>query len=155
MEYRKLPHGDDRISVLGPGTGGVQAASDKEIEGVIRAAVERGINFLDLCGGAKSVYAPIGRALSGCRDKVFVQTHFGAVYNDKGDYGWSRSLDEIKRTVEWELETLGTDYADFGFLHCVDEDADFDGLSENGVFDLIQVLRPRENGRQARGGALR
>ncbi len=31
MEYRKLPHGDEEISVLGLGMGGIQNCSDKEI----------------------------------------------------------------------------------------------------------------------------
>lgn len=141
MEYRKLPRGEEKISVLGLGMGGIQKASDKEIEQVIRRAVENGINFLDLCGGASNVYAPIGRALADCRERVYVQMHFGAVYNDKGDYGWSRSFDEIRRTVAWELETLGTDYMDFGFLHCVDEGEDFDELVNNGVLDYIRELK--------------
>lgn len=141
MEYRKLPHGDEKISVLGLGMGGIQKASDREIEQVIEKAVGNGVSFLDLCGGAGNVYAPIGRALRGCREKVYVQMHFGAVYNDKGDYAWSRSLDEIKRTVDWELETLGFGYMDFGFLHCVDED--FDELVSGGVFDYIKELKNR------------
>ena len=143
MEYRKLPHGDEKISVLGLGMGGIQKSSDKEIEQVIRKAVDNGINFLDLCGGANNVYAPIGKAFADVREKVYVQMHFGAVYNNKGDYGWSRDLNEIKRTVDWELETLGTDYMDFGFLHCVDEDEDFDELVSNGVLDHIRELKKR------------
>lgn len=143
MEYRKLPHGEEKISVLGLGMGGIQKASDNEIEQMIRKAIDNGINFLDLCGGASNVYAPIGRAFADCRERVYVQMHFGTVYNDKGDYGWSRSFDEIKRTVAWELETLGTDYMDFGFLHCVDEDEDFDELVNNGVLDYIRELKKR------------
>lgn len=143
MEYRKLPHGVEKISVLGLGMGGIQQVSDAEIEQVIRRAVDNGINFFDLCGGASNVYAPIGRALVGCREKVYVQMHFGAVYNENGDYGWSRDPDEIKRTVDWELETLGTDYMDFGFLHCVDENEDFDELVNNGVLDYIRELKKR------------
>lgn len=143
MEYRKLPHGDEMIGVLGLGTGGIQNSPDVEIEQVIHKAIEHGLNFFDLCGGGKNVYAPFGRAIRGNREKIYFQMHFGAVYNDKGEYGWSRNLDEIRRTVEWEFETLGTDYADFGFLHCVDEDADFDKLCEEGVFDYIKELKKR------------
>lgn len=141
MEYRKLPHGNERISVLGLGTGGIQNSSDSEIERVILKAIENGINFFDLCGGGRNVYAPIGKAFKGNRGNVYVQMHFGAVYNDKGEYGWSRDLDEIKRTVDWELNTLKTDYIDFGFLHCVDEDEDFDKLISGGVFAHIKELK--------------
>lgn len=48
MEYRKLPHGVEKISVLGLGMGGIQQVSDAEIEQVIR------------------------RALAGCRDRKSV-----------------------------------------------------------------------------------
>ena len=141
MEYRKLPHGKEEISVFGLGMGGIQGSSDSEIEQVVRKAVENGINFFDLCGGANNIYAPFGKGVHGSRDKIYVQMHFGAVYNDKGEYGWSRDLSGIKRTVEWELRQLKTDYIDFGFLHCVDEDNDVDKLVSGGIFDHIKELK--------------
>ena len=143
MEYRQLPHGSEqeKFSTLGLGMGGIQQASDAEIEQVVRTAIDRGINFFDLCAGARNVYAPFGRGIAGQRDRVFFQLHFGAVYNEKGEYGWSRDLALIRRTFEWELTTLGTDYADFGFLHCVDEDADLDELLGAGVLDYIQAQK--------------
>lgn len=143
MEYRKLPHGDarERFSALGLGMGGIQNCPDEEIEQVIRTAVRNGINFFDLCGGGRNVYEPFGRAIAGQRDKVFFQLHFGAVYNQKGQYGWSRNLEQIKETFAWELKALGTDYADFGFLHCVDEDNDFDELCSSGVLDYIKEMK--------------
>ena len=143
MEHRKLPHGTEkeRFSVLGLGMGGIQGSPGEEIEHTIRHAIENGINFFDLCAGGKSVYAPFGRAIAGQRDKVFLQLHFGAVYNEKGESGWSRDPDEIKRTFAWELETLGTDYADIGFLHCVDEDEDYDKLVLSGLWDHLIALK--------------
>lgn len=143
MEYRKLPHGEphEQFSVLGLGMGGIQNCGDDEIEQVIRTAIDNGINFFDLCGGGKNVYEPFGKAIAGQREKVFFQLHFGAVYNKNGDYGWSRSLKEIRETVKWELKTIGTDYADFGFLHCVDEDDDLDKLTVNGIVDHIKEMK--------------
>lgn len=143
MEYRKLPHGEygEQISVLGLGMGGIQNCPDAEIEQVIRTAVLKGINFFDLCAGARNVYKPFGKAIAGQRDKVFLQIHFGAVYNETGEYGWSRNLEQVKETFAWEMETLGTNYADFGFLHCVDEDNDFDVLSSSGIFDYLKKMK--------------
>lgn len=141
MEYRKLPHGEEKISVLGLGMGGIQGSSDAEIKQVIRKAVEHGINFFDLCGGGRNVYEPFGKAIRGNRENIYVQMHFGAVYNSKGEYGWSRKFDEIKNTIDWELKALNTDYIDFGFLHCVDEDEDFDKLISIGIFDYLKELK--------------
>lgn len=141
MEYRKLPHGEERIGVLGLGMGGIQKSSDAEIEQVVRTAIENGINFFDLCAGGKNVYAPFGRAIAGQRDKVLFQLHLGAVYNEKGEYGWSRDLARAREAFLEELEILGTNYADFGFLHCIDEAEDFDKLVEIGVLDYIKELK--------------
>ena len=142
MEYRQLPHGTptEQFSEIGLGLGGIGQTPADEIEAIIRKAIDHGINFFDLCT-AGATYAPFGRAIAGKRDKVFLQMHFGAVYNENGEYGWCRDFDTIKKTFLWELETMGTDYADFGFLHCVDEDADFDTLCEIGVLDYLKELK--------------
>ncbi len=142
MEYRKLPRGNEneKFSVLGLGMGGIQHTLADEIEAIIGKAIDNGINFFDLCAGG-AVYAPFGRAIKGRREKVFLQMHFGAVYDKNGEYGWCRDFETIKNTFSWELDTLGTDYADFGFLHCVDEDEDFDKLTEIGVVDYLKELK--------------
>ena len=143
MEYRQLPHGNEneRLGVLGLGMGGIQKCSDQELEQIIRTAIDNGINFFDLCAGGKNVYEPFGRAMAGRREKVFFQLHLGAVYNEKGEYGWSRDMTKMRETFEWEMQALGTDYVDFGFLHCIDEDADFDELVTIGALDYIKELK--------------
>ena len=142
-EYRKLPHGDERICTLGLGMGGIQNAPADEIRAVIEKAIANGINFFDLCAGGKSVYEPFGKAIAPCRDRVFFRLHFGAVYNENGEYGWSRNLQTIRQTFLWEPEALGTDYVDFGFLHCVDEESDFDEIRKNGILDYVKDLHER------------
>lgn len=143
MKYRALPPGapTERFSTLGLGLGGIQQAPAAEIRQVIETAIAHGINFFDLCAGAAKTCAPFGQAIRGRREQVFFQLHLGAVYNESGEYGWSRDLSEIQRAFAWELETLGTDYADFGFLHCVDELADIDALEKNGILEFAQSMR--------------
>lgn len=143
IEYRKLPKGNELISTLGLGMGGIQNTPPDEIEAVIREAVANGINFFDLCAGGASVYTPFGKAIRGVREKVYFQLHFGAVYNSDGEYGWSRDLETIRRTFEWEMKTLDTDYVDFGFLHCVDEDSDIEDIMKNGIFDYVRELKSK------------
>ncbi len=141
MEYRKLPHGNELISTLGLGLGGIQNASPDEIQAVIEKAIQNGIKFFDLCAGGKNVYEPFGKAIENNRDNIYFQLHFGAVYNEKGEYGWSRNPETIKRTFAWELKTLKTDTVDFGFLHCVDEESDFDDIKKNGILDYVKELK--------------
>lgn len=142
MEYRQLPHGTDkeRFSVLGLGMGGIQHTPAEEIEAIISKAIDQGINFFDLCAGG-TVYRPFGQAIWGRREQVFLQMHFGAVYDAEGEYGWCRDFETIRKTFLWELETLGTDYSDFGFLHCVDEVEDLDVLCRIGLVDYLKELR--------------
>ncbi len=142
MEYRQLPHGNEneKFSVIGLGLGGIGTTPVEEIEAIIRKAIDHGINYFDMCT-AGATYAPVGRAIAGRREQVFLQVHFGAVYDENGEYGWCRDFETIKKTFLWELEQLGTDYVDFGFLHCVDTDEDFDKLIEIGVLDYLKELK--------------
>lgn len=141
MEYRKLPHGGENIGVLGLGMGGIQNTPADEIRSVVEKAIAHGINFFDLCAGGSSVYEPFGEAIKGKRDKIYFQLHFGAVYKPNGEYGWSRDLKRVRDTFEWEMKLLGTDYVDFGFLHCVDEDSDFDDIVSGVIFDFVKSLK--------------
>lgn len=140
MEYRKLPHGGDAISIIGLGTSSIQAASEQEIEETVRYALERGINYFDMASAEAKPFAAYGRALVGSRDKAYFQIHFGADYS-AGTYGWTTNLDAIKRSVDWQLHALRTDYIDFGFIHCIDETADLQRVEKAGIIRYIQELK--------------
>lgn len=140
MEYRKLPHGPENISILGIGTSAIGAASEEEIERTFRRAFDAGINYIDLASGYAAGFAPLGRALKGRRDQIYLQIHFGANY-ETGEYGWTTDPNRIKEQIAWQLEQLQTDYIDFGFLHCLDEEADLKTIQENGVLDYILQLK--------------
>lgn len=140
MEYRKLPRGEERISILGLGTSSIQAASEKEIEETVVSALDRGVNFFDMASAEAKPFAAYGRALKGRRKEAYLQIHFGANY-ETGTYGWTTNLDTIKRSIDWQLKALQTDYMDFGFIHCIDEESDLRKVSESGVLDLIQDMK--------------
>ncbi len=140
MEYRTLPHGGEKISVLGLGTSSIQAASEKEIEETIRLAAENGINYFDMASSEAKPFVPYGRALADLRNKVYFQIHFGANY-ETGTYGWTTNLDTIKRSVDWQLKALQTDYIDFGFIHCIDEEADLHTIEKAGIIRYIEELK--------------
>ena len=143
MEYRQLPHGSEqeKFCVIGLGMGCIHKTPAEEIEAIVSRAIDAGINYFDVCTAGANVFAPFGRAIRGRREQIYLQVHFGAVYDENGDYGWCRELEPIKETFRWELDTLGTDYVDFGFLHCVDTHEDFDKLVEIGVLDYIKELK--------------
>ncbi len=142
MEYRKLPHGTEMISTIGLGLGSIhQSASEEEIEAAVRFALDNGINFFDLCCGRVSTFAAVGRAIKGRRDKAYTQMHFGAVYTND-EYGFGRDLDTVKASFEKVLKASELGYTDFGYIHCIDEEDDFnDVMRPGGIFDYIRSLK--------------
>lgn len=140
MEYRKLPRGTEEISILGLGTSSIGMAGEKEIEETVVHALENGVNFFDMASADAAPFAAYGRAMSGCRERVFFQIHFGADYVS-GKYGWTVDLDAVKRSIDWQLKMLKTDYIDFGFIHCIDELSDLEQVTSGGILDYIQSLK--------------
>ena len=140
MEYRKLPHGEERISVLGLGSSSVGAAGEAEIAATVELALEQGVNFFDLAAADAAPFPVYGRVMAPVRDKVYYQINFGANYQS-GTYGWTTDLETIRRSVDWQLSALKTDYIDFGFLHCLDEEGDLRQVVEGGVLEYIQQLQ--------------
>ena len=136
MEYRKLPHGGEQISVIGLGTSSIGASGGRGIEAAVELAVQNGINYFDMASADAAPFPAFGRALAGRRKEVYFQIHFGADY-PSGKYGWTTDLDAVKRSVEWQLNALKTDYIDFGFLHCIDEEADLRKVLGGGIFDYV------------------
>ncbi len=140
MEYRKLPHGEESLSVIGMGTSSIGMAGEKEIAATVELALESGVNFFDMASADAAPFPVYGQVMAGVRDQVHFQVHFGANYQG-GTYGWTTDLDTIKRSVDWQLQALKTDYIDFGFLHCLDEEADLRQVLDGGVLDYLQSLR--------------
>ncbi len=142
MDYRKLPHGDERISTIGLGLGNIHVATDREVEATFRYAMDSGINFFDLCGGTVAVYEAFGRAAQGRRDQLYTQMHFGAVY-EQDSYGFSRDLELIKYSFDKVLKATGSGYTDFGYIHCIDEEGDFENVMNGGLWDYVCQLKER------------
>lgn len=103
-------------------------------------ALEAGINFFDMASADTAPFPAYGRAIAGLREKLYFQIHFGADCTT-GKYGWTTNLDAIKRSTDWQLTALKTDYIDFGFLHCIDEESDLKQAIESGILDYIQSLK--------------
>lgn len=140
MLYRNNRRTGDRISIIGMGSSSIGTSTEEEIERIISTAIEQGINYFDLAAADATPFAPYGRAFSGCRHNVLLQVHFGADYKT-GTYGWTTDLDEVRRSVAWQLEQLRTDYIDYGFIHCIDEESDLRTVMDNGIIDHILDLR--------------
>ena len=119
MEYRQLGNSGVRVSVIGMGTNRFgNKVEQAEVNNVIDAAVDLGINFIDTA----DVYADnqsevtLGHALKGRWDRFVLATK---VYFKTGDgpndYGASRY--HIMNGVEASLSRLQSDHIDLYQMH--------------------------------------
>ncbi len=144
MKYNKLPHGNEMISEIGLGAGGLFNCNEKEIKEIYETAIDAGVTFFDFAGSSDTCFKPFGETIKerNCRDKVYFQLHFGAVYKNH-KYGWSRDIKEIKNQIEAALKDMDTNYIDFGFLHCIDDEADYNEVMNNGIFAYLKELKDK------------
>jgi aryl-alcohol dehydrogenase-like predicted oxidoreductase len=146
MQKRKLGKSNLEVSALGLGCMGMSfgygpAGDKKEMISVIRAAVERGVNFFDTA----EVYGPftneelVGEALAPFRTKVAIATKFG--FNIDPNTGKQAGLDSrpehIKEVAEASLKRLKTDVIDLLYQHRVDPNVPIEETA-GAVKDLIQ-----------------
>jgi aryl-alcohol dehydrogenase-like predicted oxidoreductase len=117
---------------------------------LIRAAVERGINFFDTA----EVYGPfvneelVGEALAPLRDQVVIATKFGFQIdsgNDPHPVGLNSRPDYIRESVEGSLKRLKIDSIDLLYQHRVDPDVPIEDVAGT-VKDLIQQGKVRHFG---------
>ncbi len=140
MRYRLNQRTGDKISEIGMGSAYLYEAETDEGIRALRTAYEGGINYFDLAAGHGKAFPLWGKALGDVRKNVLYQIHFGADYSG-GEYGWSLDLDNVKRSVAWMLEQLGTDFIDYGFIHCQDEASDWETYQKHGIYAYILKLK--------------
>lgn len=140
MEYRVNRTTGDQISVIGLGTSYICDASEREAVDALSFAYENGVNHADLATAKAGTFAYYGVALASVRKNIRYQVHFGANY-ETGEYGWSTNLDTVKRSVDWQLTQLKTDYIDYGMIHCLDEEKDWRAYQDGGILDFLLDLK--------------
>ncbi|MDL2279569.1 aldo/keto reductase [Desulfovibrio sp. OttesenSCG-928-G11] len=140
MIYRPIGKTGMSAGIIGLGTEHLDNKPYPVVEEVIHAALEQGINMMDLFMPGKSVRGNIGKALSGNREKVMIQGHIGSV-DLREQYDMSRDLDVCKRYFDELLTCLDTDYIDFGMLFFLDSHQDIDAVFDNGIVDYALDLK--------------
>jgi aryl-alcohol dehydrogenase-like predicted oxidoreductase len=124
MEYRQLGKAGVRVSAIGLGTNrfGTDALPQKEVNNLIDAALDLGINHVDTADiyvGGRSEET-LGEALKGRWDRFFVATKFvnptGEGPNDRG-----ASRYHLATAVEASLRRLQSDHLDLYYVHRWDE----------------------------------
>lgn len=142
MRYRNIGKTGMKAGIVGLGCEHLDSKPYKAVEETVHAALDRGVNMLDLFMPGEEVRRHIGRALAGRRDKVLLQGHIGSVDLNR-QYDVSRDLAVCKKYFEDLLRFLGTDYIDFGMLFFIDGDEDFDGVFGGEILEYVKDLKRR------------
>ncbi|MBB4121338.1 aldo/keto reductase [Martelella radicis] len=144
MQKRRLGTGLE-VSALALGAMGYGKGREiddrEEMIALLRAAVERGMDFFDTA----EVYGPwsneemVGDALEGIREKVKIATKFGwDIDQQTGEHrgGVNSRPEQIRSVAEKSLKRLKTDYIDLFYQHRVDPDVPMEDVAGT-VKDLI------------------
>src|SRR5262245_23252288 len=144
MQTRRLGSDGLEVSALGFGCMGIsfgygQPTSRDEGIAIIRAAVDRGITFIDTA----EAYGPfaneelVGAALEPVRDQVAVATKFGFKFEHGKQAGLDSRPAHIREVAEAALRRLKTDRIDLLYQHRVDPDVPIADVAGT-VKDLIR-----------------
>jgi aryl-alcohol dehydrogenase-like predicted oxidoreductase len=145
MEYRQLGSAGVRVSVIGLGTNrfGAEMLPQAEVNNVIDAAQELGINLIDSANAYQNGRSEetLGVALKGRWDKFVVATKFffptGEGANDRG-----ASRYHLMNAVEASLRRLQNDHIDLYYVHRWDETTPIEETLR-GLDDLIRMGKVR------------
>jgi L-galactose dehydrogenase len=140
MQYTTLGRTNLKVSVAGLGCGGSsrlgleQGHSDAHAVGIIRAAVDMGVNLIDTARGYGTEHV-VGLALKQIpRDSLVIST--------KHKVAEGRTLDtvlsaaELIKGLDTSLKTLDTDYVDVYFLHTL-----FPAAYEHAINEFLPALK--------------
>ena len=142
MEYRQIGRTGLQAGVVGLGCEHLDGKPYAVVEETIHAALDNGINLMDLFMPGEEVRSNIGRALAGRRDRMMIQGHICSVDLNQ-QYDISRDPAVCRRYFETLLRCLRTDYIDFGMLFFVDSAADDSAAFESDILEYAQDLKRR------------
>lgn len=140
MIYRKLGNTGLSVSAIGLGCEYVWFAEEQRVKEVVQAAVNAGVNYIDLFVGTPSTREYFGNALEGIRDKVYLAGHLGAIDKD-GQYMKTRDEKLCKEFLAQFYEKLKTDYIDVLYLHNCDTQEDLDEIMNGWMYAYTKELK--------------
>ncbi|WP_343209765.1 aldo/keto reductase [Anaerolentibacter hominis] len=138
MEYREIGKTGKKSSIIGLGCEHLDGKPYEQVKETIDAALENGVNILDVFMPGKEVRENIARALGDRRDKVLIQGHIGST-DIHQQYDISRDMPTVKKYFEDLLRIFG--YIDFGMMFFIDTEEDFKGVFETDFADYVQKLK--------------
>ncbi|MBQ8653396.1 MAG: aldo/keto reductase [Clostridia bacterium] len=140
MQYRRLGRTNLMVSEIGLGAEWLERHTPEECREIILHCEEKGVNILDCWMSEPNVRSNIGAAISGRREKWYIQGHLGSTWQN-GQYVRSRKLEEAQAAFEDLLQRLGTDYIDLGMIHYVDQEEDWNAIVSGEFLAWVRQLK--------------
>lgn len=140
MNYRKLGNTGFLVSEVGIGGEYLEDESLKTTVDTMHAAMDLGVNILDIFMSEPNVRTNLGAGIKDRRDKIYVQGHICSIW-ENGQYGRSRDLEKSKFFINDLFTRLDSDYIDIGMLHYVDTMDDWQDAKQNGIVDYMLKLK--------------
>lgn len=152
MKMRQLGNSGLTVSAIGMGAMNLSFGTGQAVESgegirVLRAAVDRGINFFDTA----QAYGPyvneklVGEALQPMRKDVIIATKFGFKLENGAITGVDSRPENIRAVAEASLISLKTDYIDLFYQHRVDPNVPIEDVAGT-LKDLIREGKIRHYG---------
>jgi aryl-alcohol dehydrogenase-like predicted oxidoreductase len=131
---------------LGGGSRWVGSSDGRSIA-TVRRAIEEGVNFIDTAPvyGFGESERLLGEALQGRRDKVFLASKCGLVWDDTRTISRSLSASTVRSDVEASLRRLRTDHLDLLQLHWPDHDTPLEETAR-ALEDILRAGKARRIG---------
>jgi predicted aldo/keto reductase-like oxidoreductase len=142
MKYRKLGKTGMEAGIIGLGAEHLDGKEYSIVKETIDAAMENGINMMDVFMPGSDIRQKIGKAIKGNRDKFIIQGHIGST-DINHQYDISRDIATNKRYFENLLTDLGTDYIDFGMLFFIDSEQHFDEVFNSDIIRYADELKKK------------
>ncbi len=142
MRYRRLGKTEVMVSEIGFGGEWLERMDLEGVKAIIKACEEQGINILDCWMSEPNVRSAIGSCIRDTRDKWYIQGHIGSTWQD-GQYVRTRELPKVKAAFEDLLARLGTDYIDFGMIHYVDSEKEWEEIVTGPFLEYVHELKEK------------
>lgn len=128
MDKRTLGQRGPALNPIGLGCMGLSAfygppTPEPDAIKLLHEAIELGVDHFDtaeLYGGNEAL---LGKAFAGKRDRIFLATKFGPVFDEKTGqrFGVDGGETNMRRAIEQSLTRLKTDHVDLYYLHRPDK----------------------------------
>jgi aryl-alcohol dehydrogenase-like predicted oxidoreductase len=145
MEYRQLGNSGVRVSVIGLGANrfGSQEVPQEEVDKIINAALDAGVNFIDTAnvyhdGGSEEA---LGNALKGKMHRVVMATKFSFPRKTSAN-SWGASRYQMMQAIDLSLRRLQSDHVDLYYCHRWDDSTPIEETLR-GLDDLIRMGKVR------------